>query len=106
MVERVDPREALGAHAALAHRIDRIAFELDDLPVLHMGNDAAVGDAGPAGRVHDVLFVFDLDMLRLAGGQIVPSRHRLIEPADTDRAQISVHFDLHDTLHFIVLLFL
>ena len=54
VIQRLNAREALGAHSALGHGVGRVAFELDDAAVLHVRDDAAVRDAGAARRVHEL----------------------------------------------------
>ena len=55
VVERLDAGKPLGAHPPLAHAVRRIALHLHHTPGAHRGDDAAVGDAGPAAGL-DLLF--------------------------------------------------
>ncbi len=50
VVERLSAAQALGADAPLGHRVDGVALDLDHAAVAHLCDDAAVGDAGAAGR--------------------------------------------------------
>ena len=52
MVECLHARKALRADTALRHRVDRVAFNLDDAAIAHHGDDTAVRDAGAAGRAN------------------------------------------------------
>ena len=73
MIEGVDAGKAFAAHPSLAHRIGRISLELNDLAVLHMRDDTAVGDARPAGRINDMFLILYLDVLRLTFGKVMPA---------------------------------
>lgn len=78
MVERLDARQALGAHAALGHGAFRIALDLHHTAVTHVGEHGAAGNAGATRG---------LDDLHLAGligvGRI--NRRQAVGSADAQR---------------------
>ena len=77
VIQRLDARQALRAHATLRHRVDGIAPQLDDAAVAHRGDDAAVRDAGTAGRA---------DLVHVVVGPCLVARRHVVGGAQPQRA--------------------
>ena len=103
VIEGLDARQALGAHAPLAHRILRVALELDHPAVAHRGQHAAVGDAGPAAGLDDPGLVRPgpaLSLQRRKRRRVVLCLAQAPDPGGSQKFRLAECVCLHSPLLF------